>query len=66
MISKELADFFIDQCFGSHNGHMAPVPNNPTLQGLARAHGVVDRNGEVSNRRVKAFLREIYDRIETE
>ena len=66
MISKELADFFIDECFGSHTGHMAMIPNNPTLQGLARAHGVVDSNGHVVPRRAKAFLREICDRIESD
>jgi len=40
-VSKEMAVFFMEQCIGETNGHMAAMPNNPTIQGLCRAHGAM-------------------------
>jgi len=39
-ISKESAQFFTEQCRGEHTGHMAMIPNNPTLHGFCKAYGV--------------------------
>jgi len=63
-VSGAVAEFFMNQCVGESNGHMALIPNNPVLYGLCKAHGVetpkdfaaflqdivnnIDREGEVS------------------
>ena len=39
--SKPMAILFYELCAGETSGHMAMIPNNPTLYGLCRAHGVV-------------------------
>lgn len=43
-VSEETAKFFVDQCIGTHSGHMAAIPNNPVLFGLLKAHGVESYN----------------------
>ena len=37
MNNKAFAKFFYEQCAGTSSGHMAMVPNNPTLFGLVKA-----------------------------
>lgn len=46
-VSRETALFFFKQCAGSHNGHMAKIPNSPVLSSLLEAHDV---------RRIPAFI----------
>lgn len=41
--SEPTALFFMEQCIGVHNGHMAEIPNNPVLEGLCRTHMVKDK-----------------------
>lgn len=38
IVNKGMAKFFYEQCAGSYTGHMANVPNNPTLFGIMKAH----------------------------
>lgn len=66
MITKELATYFIEEAFGSYSGHMSMIPNNPSLQGLARAHGCADSNGRIERESMKQFLRDIADAIEVD
>ena len=39
-VSKAMAILFMEQCMGETTGHMAMIPNNPTLYGLCKAHGI--------------------------
>ncbi len=39
-VSKAMANFFMDQCRGETSGHMAMIPNNPTLFGVCMAHEI--------------------------
>ena len=59
-VSREVAAFFSEQCYGTHNGHMAEIPNNPVISGLLMAHGV-DRNEYFIE-----FLRKAADALEGE
>lgn len=58
-VSKGTAVFFKDQIIGGHNGHMAEIPNNPTLQGLTIAHGVYNSTSDFC-----AFLRAVADQLD--
>lgn len=55
--------FFMDQCAGSHSGHMANIPNNPTLFGLCLAHGATTHSGHPNRAQFARFLKEIADRL---
>lgn len=58
-VSKSMAKFFMDQCMGETDGHMAAIPNNPVLFGICMAH-------EVGNTaKFAEFLRDVADKLET-
>jgi len=59
IVSESVSKFFKDQVIGSHNGHMSLLPNNPTLQGLAMAHGA-----DKSDEDFAKFLRAVADWID--
>jgi len=42
-VSLAMAELFCDQCIGESSGHMAMIPNNPTLDAMAKAHGVMNK-----------------------
>lgn len=66
-MSKELAEFFYDQCCGQHAGHMAMLPNNPVLHSLMRGLGVISPNNVGNNEREKfaEMLRQLAYELET-
>ena len=37
------AHYFMNQCIGSTNGHMAKIPNNPNINTFMGSHGVGNR-----------------------
>jgi hypothetical protein len=39
-VSEPVAEYFMEQCMGEVNGHMAAIPNNPVLFGLCKAHRI--------------------------
>jgi hypothetical protein len=39
-VSEPVAEYFMEQCVGSSNGHMMGIPNCPALYGLCRAHRI--------------------------
>ena len=59
-VSKAAAQYFYDQCCGTHNGHMANLPNNPAIKGLLDAHGV---NSQVH---FVEFLQEVADMLKSD
>jgi hypothetical protein len=65
-VSKELARFFMDQCAGSYSGHMSNIPNNPTLFGLFRAHGVSEPSGRADPKGFAVFLRAVADALDAD
>ncbi len=58
-ISRELALFFEQQIYGTYSGHMAEIPNNPTLYGLLSAHGIHPHDGTL----FPEFLRAVADAL---
>ena len=56
-VSEAVAEFFMNQCVGEQNGHMAMIPNHPVLYGLCAAHGVK------SPKDFAAFLQDIVNNI---
>ena len=42
-VSEPMAELFMDQCMGETSGHMAMIPNNPTLYGLCKAHRIKNK-----------------------
>lgn len=58
MVSKETAEHFMELCAGSHSGHMANIPNNPSLMVFCQAHGLSTSNGFPNRRDFAHFLRE--------
>ena len=58
-VSEGVAKFFKDQIVGETSGHMAMIPNNPTLYGLALAHKADNSDADFAK-----FLREIADWID--
>lgn len=58
-VSKGVAVFFKDQIIGTHSGHMAELPNNPTLYGLSIAHGVYQSTEDFCS-----FLRAVADQLD--
>lgn len=57
-VSVGVANFFMEQCIGEHNGHMAAIPNNPVLMGLLNAHDACQQD------KFAAFLREVADKLD--
>ena len=60
-IQKQMAIFFKDQIVGKYSGHMAAIPNNPVLYGIACAYGVDLDHKEAT---LSDFLRGIADALE--
>lgn len=54
-VSHSMAKLFYDQCFGTTDGHMAAIPNNPVLNSIVVASGV--RTQE----QFADFIREVAD-----
>jgi hypothetical protein len=59
-MNKEIAELFHDQCVGEHNGHMAPMPNNPLFKSIFAACGL---RGD-SKKGFAKVLREMADALE--
>ena len=59
-VSEPMAELFMDQCMGETPGHMAMIPNNPTLYGLCKAQRI--RGKEDFAR----FLRQVADKLTKE
>ena len=59
-VSEPAAEFFMDQCMGESNGHIAMVPNNPVLFGLCKAHRIHDKT------QFAAFLLQVADKLTKE
>lgn len=55
-----LARYFYEQCAGSYSGHMANVPNNPTL------FGIVEASGAKSKKDFAALMRRFADALESD
>ena len=64
-VSEGVANFFKDQLFGTSDGHMATIPNNPTLRALMIAHGISEQSSkEDADHKIAEFLRECADWID--
>lgn len=61
-ITKPMAKFFVDQCIGTSDGHMAAIPNSPVLYGLFMAHGIY--NGD--DAKIAEFLREVANKLDNQ
>ena len=60
MIDRKMAKFFLDQCVGTTDGHMAAIPNNPVLYSLTAAYlGLRPKEKEFAT-----FLRELADALD--
>ena len=57
-VSEPVAEYFMEQCMGETSGHMAMIPNNPTLFGLCKAHRIN------SKEHFAAFLRDVANELE--
>jgi hypothetical protein len=60
MVSEPMAELFMTQCMGEVAGHMAMIPNNPTLYGLCKAHRINDKDD------FARFLRQVADQLTKE
>lgn len=59
-VSEAVATYFYEQVCGMYSGHMAGIPNNPVLYGLAKAHRV-DTHEDFAR-----FLRQCADQLTKE
>lgn len=59
-VSEPMAQFFMDQCVGDHNGHMAAIANNPVIMSVCKAHGVSTKED------FARFLRQVADQLTKE
>jgi hypothetical protein len=59
-VSEPMAEFFYTQCVGKYDGHMAAIPNNPTIFGVCEAHRVYSRDD------FARFLRGVADALQKE
>lgn len=65
MNNKTLAKFFYEQCAGTTSGHMAMVPNNPTLFALISATGdLSDSCYATTQTEFASFLREMAEALD--
>jgi hypothetical protein len=67
MNEKTLAKFFYQQCAGTTSGHMANVPNNPTLFSLTSAYSEQINTSCVaaSEEQFAKMLREMADALDS-
>lgn len=68
MNEKALALFFYEQCAGTFTGHMANVPNNPTIHTLVRASSEKGSSGNTyaaTKNDFAKFLRGMADQLES-
>lgn len=63
-ITKEIAEFFMDQVVGSSYGHMAAIPNNRVTDSLCRMY--TQHRAEMSKSEFAEFLRAVADRLTEE
>ena len=63
-VSKEVAEFFYEQCAGEYSGHMSTIPNNPTVQGLLRAHGITNPRHPDSLKQFAEFCRLVAEQLD--
>lgn len=59
-VNEPTAEFFYDQCAGHYAGHMANIPNNPTLYGLCFAHRIMGKSDFI------LFLKGVIEQLEKE
>ena len=59
-VSEPMAELFMEQCVGETSGHMAMIPNNPTLYGLCKAHRIENKAD------FALFLRQVADKLTVE
>lgn len=64
-LDESTADYFLDQCFGQYNGHMAEVPYHPVLKSLGESHDIVDKNGRIDAKRALDFMQGVCDYLGT-
>ena len=60
MVSEPMAELFMEQCIGEHNGSMALIPNNPVLYGVGKAHRINTKDD------FARFLRQVADQLTKE
>lgn len=56
-VNDSIANLVYDQMMGTYSGHMANIPNNPTLMSICNASGVTDR------KTFKEFLKQVADKL---
>jgi hypothetical protein len=65
-MNETLAKFFYEQCAGTTSGHMAMVPNNPTMFALVRAYtGKHDNCYAATEKQFAEMLREMADALDS-
>lgn len=57
-VNESIATLFYEQCMGRYSGHMANIPNNPILDSICKASGVVNK------RDFKQFLIELSENLD--
>lgn len=63
-VTKEVAEFFMDQVIGSSRGHMSHIPNNRVTDSLCNMYAKY--RGEMSKAEFAEFLRAVADRLTEE
>lgn len=65
-VNQSTAEFFMDQCIGQHTGHMAMIPNNPTLFSLTRMHttAILGEKRQMDRLQFAKFCRGVADQLE--
>jgi hypothetical protein len=65
-MNKTLAKFFYEQCAGTTSGHMAMIPNNPTMFALVKAHsGRDDNHYAATQTEFSEMLRQMADALDS-
>ena len=62
-ITKREAEFFMDQCIGTSNGHMAEIPNAPTIRSIFSAY-VGGDHLRGSGKEFAIFLHAVADQLD--
>jgi hypothetical protein len=56
-VNESIAKLFFEQIMGTYSGHMAAIPNNPTLKSICEASGAFDK------KTFKQFLIDVADKL---
>lgn len=62
-VSKPVAQLFLEQCVGSTSGHMAAIPNSPTIQTIIGCH-VPSQRENIHFKDFAEFLRQVADQLD--